>query len=425
MMKRLLSCAVVTAAFLAFFVPSAEAAVKIGDENSFLNISPYVQIFYDHRSGRSPDGNSSLDDFRLRRTRLWLDGQIGSPFITFAFQLAQDSFETQTARATTVNETASTGSDASKVRILDANMTLNFHEAFKLTFGQAYWPMGREFNSYANARLMTLDYSFISQKGLPGNTTAFPKTEYDLGAIAWGNPVNGLFHYRLGLQQGRSEPNPSSALRYNGRLEVNFLDPVKEWYRMGTYLGKKKVFAIGGGFDMQNDALGGLAAATGTVNVNARVRNYRAGTVDVFFDHPVGAGAVTLEAAYFSFNYNGAGGAACVTLGCTTQTVASVNTTIINSDGTGFYVQGGYLFPGTWGVGKLQGQIQPVARYQYFNSGFVNRDHEETDFGLNYYLVGHDAKIVLDYALINDDTVATSSGGRWENRFTVGVFFRL
>ena len=64
----------------------AEAAVKIGDDKTFLNISPYVQFFYEHRDGRAPDG-SALNDFRLRRTRLWLDGQIGSPFITFAFQL--------------------------------------------------------------------------------------------------------------------------------------------------------------------------------------------------------------------------------------------------------------------------------------------------------------------------------------------------
>jgi hypothetical protein len=352
-----------------------------------------------------------------------MDGQIGNPFITFGFQLAHDGFETQTAgpsaTATTVTETASVGSDGSKVRILDAYMTLNFHDAFKLQLGQQYWPMGREWNSYANARLLTLDYSFITQKGLPGNTTAFPKTEYDLGAVAWGNPANGIIHYRLGVFQGRSEPNPSSQLRYNGRLEVNFLEPVKEWYRMGTYLGKRKIVAIGGGFDMQNDAVGGASGATSF----GRVRNYRAATVDVFLDHPLpgNAGAVTFEAAYLSFNYNGATGAACAIAGCTSQTVAGVNTTITNNDGTGYYIQGGYLIPGTWGVGKLQGQLQPVARFQHFNSGFVNRDRTETDFGLNYFLAGHDAKLVFNYAIIDDET----DRGTVENRFTVGVFWRL
>jgi hypothetical protein len=395
-------------------LPPAEAAVKIGDDKTFLNISPYVQFWYEHRDGRAPDG-SALNDFRLRRTRLWFDGQIGSPFVTFAVQFGHDGFETQTANATTVSETASIGSDAAKVRILDAYLTLNFHENFKLSLGQQYWPMGREWNSYANARLMTLDYSFITQKGLPGNTTAFPKTEYDLGALAWGNPVNGLVHYRLGVFQGRSEPNPSSQLRYNGRLEVNFLDPVKEWYRMGTYLGKRKIFAIGGGFDMQNDAVGG--AAFGPVS------NYRAATVDVFLDHPVGegAGAVTFEAAYLSFNYNGATGAACATAGCATQTVGAVNTAITNNDGTGYYIQGGYLLPGTWGVGMLQGQLQPVLRYQHFNSGFVNRNRTETDFGLNYFLFGHDTKLVFNYAIIDDET----DRGTVENKLTLAAFFRL
>jgi len=138
---------------------------------------------------------------------------------------------------------------------------------------------------------------------------------------------------------------------------------------------------------------------------------------------------VTFEAAYLSFNYNGAGGAQCATgaipaapaTGCATQTVAGVNTTIINNDGTGYYLQGGYLLPGTWGVGKLQGQIQPVVRFQDWNSGFVNRNRTETDFGLNYYLFGHDAKLVLNYAIIDDQTDV----GTVENKFTVGVFWRL
>ena len=425
--KQLRSIVMVAALALVLFAftgigQNAHAAVKIGDDKTFLNISPYVQFFYEHRDGRAPDG-SALNDFRLRRTRLWLDGQIGSPFITFAFQLGHDGFETQSANATTVTETASASSDGSKARILDANMTLGFHDAFKLTLGQQYWAMGREWNAYANSRLLTIDYSFITQKGLPGNTTAFPKTEYDLGATAWGNPANGFIHYRLGVYQGRSEPNPSSQLRYSGRLELNFLDPVKEWYRMGTYLGKRKVFSIGGGFDMQNDAVGGAAGAAAT-NFGA-VRNYRASTVDLFLDHPVGAGAVTMEAAYLSFNYNGATGAACatsnVTTACATQTVGGTNTAITNNDGTGYYLQGGYLFPGTWGVGKLQGQIQPVVRYQHWDSGFIARNRSETDFGLNYYLAGHDAKLVFNYAIIDDET----DRGTVENKFTLGVFWRL
>jgi hypothetical protein len=417
-MRRLLMCTVLTATVCAFFVPSAEAGVKIGDaDKSNLEIAPYVQFFYDHREGRAPDGTSALDDFRLRRVRLFMSGQIGSPFITFMFQPGADGLGNQTAgpsaTATATAEPASVGSDASSFRILDASVTLNFDEAFKLSVGQQYLPFSREFGSYANSRLMTLDYSFITQKTLPGNTNAFPLTEYDMGAVAWGNPANGIIHYRLGVSQGRSEPNPSSQLRYSGRLEVNFLDPVKEWYRYGTYLGKKKIFAIGGGFDMQNDAAGGGAFGP--------VRNYRAGTVDVFFDHPVGNGAVTFEAAYLSFNYNGATGAACATGGCTTQTVAAVNTAVNNSDGTGYYLQGGYLLPGIWGVGKLQGQLQPLARFQHWNSGFVNRDRTETDFGLNYFVVGHDFKIALDYAVIDDQT----DRGTVENRFTVGVFWRL
>jgi hypothetical protein len=391
-------------------LPSAEAAVKIGDDKTFLNISPYFHMWYEHRGAGAPNGEDGLEDFRIRRARLWMDGQIGSPFITFEFQLAHDGFENGTFRSTATAEAAAT-------RILDLVASLNFHEAFKLRFGHMYSPFDREFHNTANSRQMALDYSFITQKTLPGLTTAFPKTEYDVGPIIWGNLVGPIhIQYRLAALQGRTEPNPQSKFRYAGRLEVNFLDPVKEWYRMGTYLGKRKVLSIGAGFDHQDDAVGGTTAG-------AVAKSYSAGVVDVFFDHPVGGGAVTLDGAYLSMNYNGATGG-CGNGFCAT----TINATIQNSDGTGWYVMGGYLLPDTWGVGPMQGQLQPVVRYQYWDSAWAKRqggvavgDRRDFDVGLNYFLVGHDAKLVLNYLITRDYSTIPEH----ETRLTLAVVLRL
>ena len=62
-----------------------------------------------------------------------------------------------------------------------------------------------------------------------------------------------------------------------------------------------------------------------------------------------------------------------------------------------------------------------MARYQHWDSGFIARNRSETDFGLNYYLAGHDAKLVFNYAIIDDET----DRGTVENKFTLGVFWRL
>ena len=77
-----------------------------------------------------------------------------------------------------------------------------------------------------------------------------------------------------------------------GRLSISLLEPETSWFNKGTYLGKKKVLSLGFGMDRQDDlTLAGNKSQDNTV-----------WTVDAFFDHPVGGGAVTLEAAYIDID---------------------------------------------------------------------------------------------------------------------------
>ena len=84
-----------------------------------------------------------------------------------------------------------------------------------------------------------------------------------------------------------------------------------------------------------------------------------------------------------------------------------------------YYIQGGYLFPGKIGPGKLQ----PYFRYERLDV----EDQPDTAFpslGLNYYLKGHNAKLTVDWTLIDQRESRTSWGsysGKDQNLFTVQI----
>ena len=105
--------------------------------------------------------------------------------------------------------------------------------------------------------------------------------------------------------------------------------------------------------------------------------------MDLFFDHPVGEGALTVEAAYIDVKN-------------VTQDLGNCSWLIKGNDAQIYYIQGGYLIPGKIGPGR----IQPYFRYERLavdekpNTAFPS-------VGVNYYLKGHDAKLTLDWTLVD------------------------
>ena len=179
---------------------------------------------------------------------------------------------------------------------------------------------------------------------------------------------------------GRRILGDEAGLVTEGYFEYQFLDQESKKlpYRVGTYLGKKKVFNIGAGF---------LSHTNGTVRIEdglpqgEDVFHY---AVDAFYDAPVGEGAINAYASYYNFDYG-----PDYSLGTTYGT------------GTSFYGQLGYLFPEF----SEKGRLMPYAAYS-------NRDYEAFDnpgntiqLGANWFINGHHAKITLEFrsTLLNHD----------------------
>jgi len=198
--------------------------------------------------------------------------------------------------------------------------------------------------------MLTADLPFL-QGGSRGGIFYAQKVGRDDGLTLWGNLLDGHLQYRFMISEGvEGNNNPKDNLRYVGRVAVSLLEPEKGWFNKGTYLGKKKVLSIGFGMDRQNDLkLGGKEG-----------QDNRVWTTDLFFDHPVGEGAVTVEAAYIDID------------NCTQKMPDLYGDLEAGDDAQNWYVNVGYLVPGSIGPGRLK----PYVRYETVDV----EDKSDTDF---------------------------------------------
>ncbi len=335
-----------------------------------INIGFWTQAWYQHVENGN-DG-SNLNDFMLRRAYLSVKGQPTDYLGFFAHiavdRLGQDGLDIPSLGL------------GSGLAFRDLWITLSLNESFKIQAGRMYVPLTRNYGTTSTKALLTTDLSFM-QGGIRGGIFYTSKVGRDDGVTLWGNPFDGRLQYRMMISEGMEDSsNPTDKLRFVGRVVVNLLEPEKEWFNQGTYLGKKKVLSFGAGIDRQNNL---------TLN-NISGQDNTAWTIDGFFDHPVAKDAVTVESAYIHIQNS-------------TQTNTFAK--LAPGDNAGlFYLQTGYYFGAPIGKGNLQ----PYFRYEN-----VSVEHKnETSFlsgGLNYYLKGHNAKMSLDYTIINHSEIENQS----------------
>lgn len=323
-----------------------------------------VQTWYQFVEDGKKNGTKNLHDFMARRFYFYLNGEI-TPDIGFFAHIAADRI----GQDGLDNSSLGLGSG---IAVRDAWIYYNVNESFKIQMGRMYVPFTRNFGTTSTFALLPIDLTF-NQGGVRGSIFYASKVGRDDGMVIWGNPFKGKLQYRLGIFEGVEDAdNPDDNLRFAGRLSLNFLEPETSWFNKGTYLGEKKVLALGLGFDYQPDL---------TLSGKDDRDNF-GWTVDLFLDHPVGKGAITLESAFIN--------------------VQNVTQTLRYSWLTGgddadiYYIQGGYLFPCPIGLGK----IQPYFRYERLAVEH-KPDTAFPSLGINYFVKGHDAKLTLDWTLID------------------------
>ena len=203
-----------------------------------------------------------------------------------------------------------------------------------------------------------------------------------------------------------------------GYFEYQFLDQEANVlpFKVGSYLGTKKVFNIGAGFYTAPDA------TKTSVNSTINKHDIKLFSADIFLDMPIGKKenkmAVTAYSVLYDYDFgpnylrnvgimnigsvdpNFTGSRAIAGAGNAQPTMGSGNI---------WYTQAGVLLPCKEAKPKIR--IQPFGAVTYKNFDALEQSSTQFDVGSNFFLDGHHAKITAQYSTRPVYTSLTNRSG--------------
>jgi len=348
--------------------PAAHAGgtIKIDNTHS-VSIGMGLRSSFNLKEDGAQDGTSYSKDFLLDNIRLYMSGDLGEN-ITFEFNTdySRGTFVTGVGHNTATPPSPTTTTAATEdIRVLDAVIKVAFSDLFNVWAGRFLPPSDRS-NLSGPYFLNAWDFPFVQK---------YPAVfaGRDDGLSIWGQVNGGQFKYQVGAFEGAGDvaggSNQSDSLLYAGRLTLNLWDPEPGYYNSSSYYGGKDVLAIGLVGMFQSDGSGTKAASGDFTGFN----------IDVLAEKDLGGSGVgTLEGAYYDYDRDG----------------------VAAGEGNGYFVLASFLLPNKVGSGPLQGQLQPMVRYQEFsNEGNASGDHTRLDLALSHIINGHNARLTLTYSM--------------------------
>ncbi len=360
----------------------------------------YIRFIMWHQlwltSNNLTEENSNLQmSVSIRRSRFLAFSQISPKFLILTH------FGLNGLSAANLSSLGSNG-DAPKLFLHGAWGEVMLHKSVYVGAGLHYWRGLTRLNNASTLNFMTLDQSrpFNSWHSL-GITDQFAR---HLGIYIKGSA--GKFEYRVAFNNPMRTPLgagidysgsfaadgiPQSAFTYTGvgqvnddgkkvgnsilegYIKYNIFDneSTKLPYYVGTYMGKKKVLAIGAGFFVHPNGM--------YDNVNNKHSSVAHFAVDAYLDMPVmdGEGAVNAYLSFQQFNYG--------------------ENYISRWGGTGsaLYGQFGYFIKSA--------KLMPYLAYSTSIYQGADDPISAINAGLNYYINGHNAKVSLEYHSIMKD----------------------
>lgn len=359
----------------------------------------------------------SATDMAIRRSRFLVQAQISPRFMIVShWGINNQSFINGGGSGTLGTGASATGQGGKRPQ-------LYIHDAWteyavkpgKLHLGAGlhYWNGVSRMSSHSTLNIMTLDAPIFNWF----NIEATDQFARQLGIYAKGQL--GKLDYRVHINKpfafGSSLASVTSANAVNVINEnwstggyLNYMIWDKESnvlpYFVGTYLGNKKVFNIGAGWYHHKGATASRASVTDSV----KEHNQTNLGVDVYLDLPLNktkGTALNVYSVFYNYDFgkNYLRNVGILNLHGSTQPVAA------NADaswagggnlqptiGTGniWYTQVGYLLP------KLKNgtAFMPYATFTQKNFDRIGKASGQYDFGMNYFINGHNAKITLQYS---------------------------
>ncbi len=362
--------------------------VKFNEDGSkYLRIISWAQVQANYNLEESFDANGNENsplNFNLRRARILMFAQINKDFLILTH------FGLNSLNSSQLSPTGK--GSGSQLFFHDVWAQYNLGKNHTVGGGLHYFNGISRLNNQSTLNMMTLDNNRQSWATI-GLSDQFAR---HLGVFVKGK--FNKFQYRIAINDasvssldnrtavaggdavynGRASLGSKDAGKtYAGYFDYHFFDQESNFlpYKVGTYLGGKKVFNVGAGFFLHpKGSVINTGSTTTTVLEGEDVSIF---AVDAFYDTPLGedGSALTAYAVFQSNNYG--------------------KNYLFSAYGTGSMIYGhvGYVFKGD----KSRTRYQPYVSYGTHNYDAVNDNRNTLGIGVNAYMSGHHSKLTLEY----------------------------
>ncbi len=361
---------------------SYAATTIVIDDNKSISMMLRLRSNFSITEKGAPNGTSSSKGFNIESMSIYLDSKFNDHI------------------KMTLNAERN-GDD--RLRVLDAIAKFDLHDNFNLWFGRMHPPSDRSMLSGPFFTNVWEPAGIVSRY----SSLAFDR---DNGVLIWGKPAEGMFVYSAGIFNGRNRAvggsNDSDSLLYATRIAVNFFDPepTPAYYVSNTYYGDKRILTVGAAYQFQEGGIGLSPSAKD---------DFQGWNIDVLFEDKIGTGVLTVEGAYYNYDFGGQ--VDCSSGEPGSMPCADGDNMGLQVEGTGYLATLAYLIPHNIGIGRLQ----PFFRQQKFDRNISLTTHEQIDVGVNYVINNHGARISAVYSQSKDDRLTRDN--EEVDKFIIGI----
>ena len=345
---------------------------KSPDGKWSLGLSGYLQARFVNRETQASSGDGP--NFSVPRARVILAGNAGAENVKYKLEIDAG---TQSTQDTDLDATEP--SEQKDARVKDAYVDYGVTERGSIRFGQYKFPFGRE-ELISDSAGQLVEKSIASKAYSPAREPG----------ISWqGKGPDGVFEYEFAAANGDGENEPNSAdditvpagqtgdgLRYGARFvwyplgEMKYDTPAFQTLDGGTRL------ALGVEYMINKDAsfLNTVSATLPSGGTDADTLGFEAQWM---------TGPVSVLAEYYDRTTDPDGGS--------------------NNDDHGYTLQAGWFFaPKDW---EVAARLSEVDQTDDSLLGAAAAKTKEKALGINRYIDGHNGKWMLDYVMLDNETV--------------------
>ena len=375
---------------MASMLPNAYAGGTIkADDDKWISVGMGTRLSFNAVEDGSASGGQYSNSFGVNNARIYINGGIHK-YVKF-------SFNTECFNCTVGGGGAAGFGGNANIGLLDAIGQFEFNELVNFWVGRTLVPTERGgLNGPFYHAVFDGFRTPFNQADFSGNFGAGGAGLYgrDNGAVFFGKIHPGDTHLQYvasvftGLQSSAvAGPNQRNSLKYAGRLTWNLLNDEANpgYYTSGTYYGTAgDILALAVGGEYQNAGAGSLVNKSPFGSV----------VTDLLFEKvlPNNNGVFTLNAEFKRYWAQDVAAFAQADCFCMFG----------GTSWTGYAL---FLFPQEIGIGRFQ----PYGRYVGLNSQFGGA-REEYEFGLNYVIAGHNARISTYWRTGNIGGTSTFNG---------------